>query len=81
MHGTPEIQRRQRKPYAASCGAEESAIYAAANAGAAGTDVVDGDAVSRSGATLNIGNQNAANAALNLAAAKVWAVVFSVRAQ
>jgi hypothetical protein len=42
---------------------------------------VDGDIVSRSGATLNIGNQSVGNGQLDLAAARVWAVVFHVRAQ
>lgn len=62
-------------------GVEEAAILSAANSGTAGTDAVDGDVVSRSGVTLRAGNQGAANAQLDLAAAKAWAVVFSVRAQ
>jgi uncharacterized repeat protein (TIGR01451 family) len=62
-------------------GAEEATIYAAANGGTVGTDGVDGDIVSRSGATLNIGNQSVGNGQLDLAASRVWAVVFSVRAQ
>ena len=61
-------------------GVEEAAIYAAASGGTAGTDGVDGDIVSRSGATLSIGNQSVGNGQLDLAAARVWAVVFSVRA-
>ncbi len=61
--------------------AEETAIFAAADAGTSGTDAVDGDVVSFSGVTLDIGNQNAANAQLDIAGSKVWAVVFSARIQ
>ena len=60
-------------------GAEETAIFAAAAAGTPATDGIDGDAVNRSGATINLGNQNAANGQLNIAAIKVYAVVFTVR--
>lgn len=59
--------------------AEEAAIYAAALAGTAGTDAVDGDPASVSGATLDVGNDAAANAQLDVAAGKLWAVVFTVR--
>jgi uncharacterized repeat protein (TIGR01451 family) len=65
----------------ACTGVEEAAIFTAANSGTAVTDAVDGDAASYSGATLDVGNQSAANAQLDLAAARVWAVVFSVRTQ
>jgi hypothetical protein len=65
----------------ACTGAEENAIFAAANAGAPATDAGDGDAASITGATVQIGKENAANAQVNLAAGKVWAVVFSVRTQ
>jgi hypothetical protein len=59
--------------------AEESAIFAAANAGTPGTDALDGDTVSRSGATICAGNQDVANAQLTIAAGKVYALVFTVR--
>jgi uncharacterized repeat protein (TIGR01451 family) len=65
----------------ACTGAEEAAIFTAANSGTAVTDAVDGDAASYAATTLNVGNQSAANAQLDLAAARVWAVVFSVRTQ
>jgi parallel beta-helix repeat protein len=59
--------------------AEEAAILAAAEGGAAGTDAVDGDVVSVTGSTLDAGNQAAANAQLDIAAGKVWAIVFTVK--
>ena len=62
-------------------GAEEAAIFAAASAGAVGTDGIDGDPISRSGATINLGNQNVGNAQLDIAAGKIYAVVFTVRVQ
>jgi hypothetical protein len=61
--------------------AEESAILAAALAGAAGTDAVDGDVVSAVGVTVRAGNQVVGNLQLDIAAAKVWAVVLTVRMQ
>jgi len=66
---------------AATCTpAEESAIFAAANAGAIATDAVDGDPVSFSGTTLNVGNNViVGNAQLDIPAGKVWAVVLSVK--
>lgn len=58
---------------------EEAAILAAANAGAPGSDALDGDAVSVSGSSLYAGDQDVANARLDFAAGKVYALVFSVR--
>jgi parallel beta-helix repeat protein len=67
---------------AATCTAlEEAAIYAAASAGTAGTDAVDGDVVSYAAPTLHAGNQVAANAQLDLAAARVWALLLTARMQ
>ncbi len=67
---------------AATCNAaEEDAILAATTSGTVGTDAVDGDVVSFTGVTLDIGNQTAANAQLDLAGGKVWAVVFTIRTQ
>ena len=60
-------------------GAEEAAIFAAAGTGTLVTDATDGDAVSRTGATIDAGNQNVGNGQLDLAAGKVFAVVFTVR--
>ncbi len=58
---------------------EEASILAATNVGTVGTDALDGDTVSRSGATIDVGNQNVANAPLNLAAGRVYAIEFTVR--
>ena len=60
---------------------EEAAIFAATDSGTVGTDVVNADLVSFTGVTLDVGNANAANAQLDIAAGKVWAVVFTVRMQ
>ena len=48
---------------------------------AAGTDAVDGDTVSYTAATTTIdaGNQNQANAQLDIAATRVLAVLFTVK--
>lgn len=62
-------------------GAEEAAIFAAADSATVGTDAVDGDVASFTGVTLDIGNQNAANAQLDIAGNRVWAVVFTFRMQ
>ena len=58
---------------------QDSAIFAGASAGTAASDAADGDALSRSGATIELGNQNVANGQLNIAAGKIYAVVFTVR--
>ena len=65
---------------ALSCtGGEEDAIFAAADGGTAGSDALDGDVVGFSGTKVYAGDQNAANARLDIAAGKVWALVFTVR--
>ena len=67
---------------AATCTAgEEAVIFDAADSGTVGSDAVDGDVVSFTGVTLDIGNQTAANAPLDIAEDKVWSVVFTVRIQ
>ena len=60
----------ERIPWART-GAEEVAIFAAADAGAAGSDAVDGDVVSVSGVTIDAGDEAAANARLDIAAAEL----------
>lgn len=66
----------------ASCtGVEEAAVFAAVAAAAAGTDAVDGDVVSITGTTIDVGNQAAANGQLDIAASKVWAMLFAVKVQ
>lgn len=61
--------------------AEESAIFAAADAGTAGSDAVDGDVVSFAGQTVDAGNQNVAQGRLDVPAARVWALIFTVHMQ
>ena len=60
---------------------EEAAVLAAADAGALGTDAVDGDVVSFTSSTVYVGNQVVANAQLNIAATRVFAVLLTVRMQ
>ena len=82
LGGTLKTDNSQAACATGTCsGVEEAAIYTAVNGGAAATDALDGDVASRSGATIDVGNQNAANAALNLAAGKVFGVMFTVRMQ
>ena len=70
---------------AAACAAlsctsgEEDAIFAAADGGTVGSDALDGDVVGFSGSTVHAGDQNVTNARLDIAAGKVWALVFTVR--
>jgi hypothetical protein len=61
--------------------AQEATIYTAAAAGTAGTEAIDGDVVSFGASTVRVGNQNVANAQLNIPAGRVWAVLFRVRMQ
>ena len=61
--------------------AEEDAIFAAADAGTVGTDLVDGDVTSFIGVIVDVGNQVAANGQLDIAGGSVWAVLFTVRMQ
>lgn len=62
-------------------GNEETAIYNAAEAAAAGTDAIDGDVVSITDTTIDIGDENVANDTLDIAAGKVWALLFTVEMQ
>ncbi len=43
------------------------------------SDAVDGDVVSITGSTIDAGNENVANAQLDIAADTVWAILFSVK--
>jgi hypothetical protein len=63
----------------ACTGPEESAILADALAGTALTDAADGDAGAVSGTTIQLGKANAGSARLDIAANKVYAVVFRAR--
>lgn len=61
---------------------EEAAIYASAILVGASTDAVDApDVASITGATIDVGNENAANGQQDAAANRVLAVVFTVQVQ
>jgi parallel beta-helix repeat protein len=62
---------------------EEAAIRADVAAAAPLTDAADGDVASYSAGTRTIdaGDEHAANARLDIAAARVWALIFTVRMQ
>lgn len=64
-------------------GATEAVIYSTVNAVAGTvTDAVDGDVASVTGATINAGDQNeAGNNQLDIAANRVWAILFRVLLQ
>lgn len=82
--GTIKVDNSVANCAAVACTAvEEAAIFAAADAAAAGTDAVDADVASYTGATTTIdaGDQNVANGQLDIAANRVWAMVFTVRMQ
>jgi hypothetical protein len=80
--GTIEYDNSVANCAAATCTmAEEAAIFAAADSGTVGTDAVDGDVVSFTGVTVDIGNSSVANTQLDIAAGKVWAVLFTMRMQ
>jgi uncharacterized repeat protein (TIGR01451 family) len=51
-------------------------IYAAVNAGTAVLDPIGADVASAIGVTIDVGDQNAANGTLNIAANRVWAILF-----
>ena len=61
--------------------AEEAAIFAAASAAPNLTDAIDGDSASFTSATVDVGDQNAANAQLDISGNRVLAITFSARVQ
>lgn len=63
----------------ASCdAAEEATIFTNVDGGTVITDGVDGDVASIAGATIDAGDANVANGTLNIAANRVWAILFEV---
>ena len=62
-------------------GSTVEAIYAAVDTAAPLTDIIDADVASVSGNTVNVGNQYVANGELDIAANRVWALLFTVRMQ
>ncbi len=57
---------------------DEAAIFSSADVGSAKSEAVDLDEVSLSGVTIHAGDGADANARLDLAADRVWAIVFTV---
>lgn len=57
------------------------AIYAAVNALSPHTDEIDTDVVSITGATISAGDRFVANGRLDIAANRIWALLFTVRMQ
>ncbi len=57
---------------------DEAVIFDSADLGSARTDAVDSDVVDQSGATIHAGDGAVANARLDLAANRVWALIFTV---
>ncbi len=81
--GTIKVDNSVANCAAAACTpAEQAAIFAAADASAALTDGVDGDGASfTAGTTVDVGNENQANAQVDVAANTVLALVFTVQMQ
>jgi len=80
--GTLKVNNTTNECAAAFCtSGEETTIFTAVDAVSASTDAVDGDVVSITGSTIDAGNQNAANAQLDIAVDKVWALLFMVKVQ
>lgn len=61
--------------------AEEQTLLATVQAQAAGTDAIDGDAVSITGGTIHVGDGAVGNSTLSIASQKVCALLFSVTMQ
>ncbi len=78
--GTIQVDNSVGECALAACtAAEELTIFTAVDGAAFLSDVVDGDVVSITGSTIDAGNQNAANAQLDIAADKVWAILLSAK--
>ena len=66
----------------AASGSTVGAIYTAVNAGTPVTDAISDDVASAVGVTINVGNSVVlTNTQLDIAANKVWALLFTVRMQ
>jgi hypothetical protein len=62
-------------------GASVQAIYSAVNGNPVLTDVIDADVASISGSTIDVGDRFVGNGTLDIAANRVWALLFTVRMQ
>jgi hypothetical protein len=65
----------------AAVGSSVADIYSAVNAAPPLTDAIDADVASITGSTINIGDRFAANGQLDIAANRIWALLFTVRMQ
>ncbi len=78
--GTIQVDNSVGECALAACtAAEEQTIFTTVDGAAFLSDAVDGDVASITGSTMDVGNQNAANAQFDIAADKVWAILFSVK--
>ncbi|UCF31628.1 MAG: right-handed parallel beta-helix repeat-containing protein [bacterium] len=59
-------------------GASVGDIYASVSAAASLTDTIDADVASITGSTINVGNRFVSNGQLDIAANRVWALLFTV---
>ena len=62
-------------------GATVGVIYSAVNGTAALSDTIDADVASVVGSTIDVGNQYVGNGPLDIAANRIWALLFTVRMQ
>lgn len=82
--GTIKVDNTVASCAAAACtAAEEALVFTAVDGQTARTDGVDGDVASYTVAskTIDLGNQAQTNLQLDIAASKVWAVLFTVKVQ
>ena len=80
--GTIKTDNSVANCVAATCtAAEEAAIFTSVDGQVADSDAVDGDTVSYTVSTVDAGNQNQANAQLDILGSRVWAVLFTVKLQ
>lgn len=82
LAGTIQVSNSVAECATASCTpAEEQAVFAATDAVAFLSDVVDGDVASYNGASTSVdaGNSNASNQTLNINGDSVWAIMFSAK--
>jgi hypothetical protein len=63
----------------AANGSTVGAIYTAVNSSAPLTDTIDADVASISGSTIDVGERFVANGRLDIAANRIWALLFTVR--
>ena len=62
-------------------GSSVGAVYAAVSAATPLTDIIDADVASISGNTIDVGDRFVGNGQLDIAAGRIWALLFTVRMQ